>query len=158
MTLPDERAFLRHALAVLAYRGAKPLRGAPASFAAYDTGGGTTPLAILSHLSDLLEWALRHAQGQGRWTTAQPGSWDAEVERFHAALKALDDYLASGAPIRADAARLFQGPIADALTHVGQLMMLRRIAGAPVYGENYMVADITVGRMGPDQAPPRKAF
>lgn len=157
MSLTD-RELLRHALAVLAYRGAKPLRGAPASFAGFDTGGGHTPLVILAHISDLMDWALSHARGEGRWNSAAPGTWDAEVARFHAALAALDATLASDAPIRAEIPRLFQGPIDDALTHVGQLMMLRRMAGAPVYGENYFAADIAIGRLGPDQAPPRRPF
>ena len=154
----DERTLLRHLLAVLAYRGAKPLRDAPDSFASYDTGGGHTPLVILSHVSDLMDWALSHAQGAGRWPKTQVESWEDEVARFPRSLAALDDYLASGAPIQAEVTRLLQGPIADALTHVGQLMILRRLSGWPVYGENYFVADITIGRLGPDQAPPRKPF
>jgi hypothetical protein len=153
-----ERELLRHALAVLAYRGAKPLRDAPASFASFDTGGGHTPLAILAHICDLMDWALSHARGEGRWNNAAPGAWDAEVARFHGALAAFDAYLASDAPVRAEISRLLQGPVDDALTHVGQLMMLRRMAGSPVYGENYLVADIVIGRLGPDQAPPKRPF
>jgi len=80
------------------------------------------------------------------------------VARFPKSLAALDDYLASGAPIQAEVTRLLQGPIVDALTHVGQLMILRRMSGSPVYGENYFVADIAIGRLGPDQAPPKKPF
>ena len=154
----DERTLLRHLLAALAYRGAKPLRDAPASFAGYDTGGGHTPLVILSHISDLMDWALSHAQGSGRWPNTKIGTWEAEVARFPKSLAALDDYLASGAPIQAEVTRLLQGPIVDALTHVGQLMILRRMSGSPVYGENYFVADIAIGRLGPDQAPPKKPF
>lgn len=157
MSLTD-RELLRHALAVLAYRGAKPLRDAPASFASFDTGGGHTPLTILAHLSDLMDWALSHARGEGRWRGATPGGWETEVARFHRSLAALDDYLASDAPVRAEITRLLQGPIDDALTHIGQLMMLRRMAGSPVYGENYFVADIVTGRLGPDQAPPKRPF
>jgi hypothetical protein len=157
MSLTD-RELLRHALAVLAYRGAKPLKGAPASFASFDSGGGHTPLVILAHLSDLMDWALSHARGEGHWHSATPGDWETEVARFHASLAAFDAYLASDAPIRAEITRLLQGPIDDALTHVGQLMMLRRMAGAPVYGENYFVADIVTGRLGPDQAPPKRPF
>jgi hypothetical protein len=153
-----DRELLRHALAVLAYRGAKPLRGAPATFASYDTGGGHTPLVILAHISDLMDWALSHARGEARWNSATPQSWDAEVARFHAALAAFDAHLASDAPIRAEIPRLLQGPLDDALTHVGQLMMLRRMAGSPVYGENYFVADIAIGRLGPDQAAPKRPF
>jgi hypothetical protein len=157
MSLTD-RDLLRHALAVLAYRGAKPLCDAPASFASFDSGGGHTPLVILAHLGDLLDWALSHARGQGRWKSDSPGSWEAESARFFAALAALDAYLASDAPLGAETTRLLQGPIADALTHVGQLMMLRRMSGAPVYGENYFVADIVTGRVGPEQSPPKRPF
>jgi hypothetical protein len=154
----DERDYLRHVLATLAYRGGKFLKGAPPEFAAFDTGKGHTPLLILSHIGDLLDWALRHAQGESRWTTAELGTWDEQTARFHEALARLDDYLASGAPLGCEWQRLFQGPLADALTHVGQIAMLRRTTGAPVYGENYFVADIETGRLGPDQAPPRRPF
>ena len=154
----SERELLRHALAVLAYRGAKPLRDAPASFASFDTGGGRTPLTILAHISDLLDWALSHARGEARWHSATPGAWGTEVARFHQALAAFDAYLASDAPVQAEIPRLLQGPVDDALTHVGQLMMLRRMAGAPVYGENYFVADIVIGHLGPDQTPPKRTF
>jgi hypothetical protein len=154
----NDREWLRHLLAVLAYRGGKFLRGAPPSFAGHDTGGGTTPLTILSHIGDLLDWAYSMSVGENRWVTATPGTWDGETARFHAALAKLDGYFASDAPIHAEAKRLFQGPIADALTHVGQIAMLRRMSGAPVYGENYFVADIESGRLGPDQDPPRRPF
>ena len=152
------RELLRHALAVLAYRGGKPLRDAPATFANFDTGGGHTPLVILAHLGDLLEWTLSHARGEAKWPAHEPGTWEAERARFYSALAALDACFASDEPIRQDEGRLLAGPIADALTHVGQLMMLRRMSGSPVYGENYLVADIVTGRGGPDQSPPVKAF
>lgn len=154
----SDRELLRHALAVLAYRGGKPLRDAPPEFAQFDTGGGHTPLVIVAHLGDLLEWTLSHARGEGKWPNHTPGTWDGERARFFAALAALDAFLASDEPVRQDLARLLQGPIADALTHVGQLMMLRRMSGSPVYGENYLVADIVTGRVGAEQSPPVKAF
>ncbi len=154
----DDRTLLRHALAVLAYRGGKPLRDAPPAFAAYDTGGGHTPLVIVAHLADLMEWALSMAQGEERWRSAAPGPWADEVARFYAALAAFDAYLASEAPVRAEIPRLLAGPVADALTHVGQLALLRRMAGAATVGENYYVADIVTGRVGPAQSPPRRPF
>lgn len=154
----SDRELLRHLLAVLAYRGAKSLRGAKPEFATYDTGGGHTPLAILAHLGDLLDWALTHARGEPKWTTAPLATWDEQVPRFFASLAALDGYLASDAPLRCDPRRLLAGPAADALTHVGQLMMLRRMSGDPVHGENYFVADIATGRVGPEQAPPVRGF
>lgn len=153
-----DRELLRHALAVLAYRGGKPLRGAKPEFAAYDTGGGHTPLVILAHLGDLMDWALTHARGEPKWVSAPPVGWDEQVTRFFGALAALDRYLASDEPLRCDPGRLFAGPIADALTHVGQLMLLRRTSGDPVYGENYFVADIATGRVGLEQSPPVRPF
>jgi hypothetical protein len=154
-----DRELIRHSIAVLAYRGGKPLRGAPAGFASYETGpGGNTPLAILTHLGDLMDWALTHVKGEPKWAGARAHSWDEQVARFYTSLAALDAYLAGDQPIRCDVKRLLAGPIADAINHVGQLMMLRRMAGSPVYGENYFVADIETGRVGPDQSPPVKPF
>ena len=153
------REFLRHTLATLAYRGGKALRGAPDGFASFQAGPGTRSAGqILAHVGDLLDWALSIARGQQAWRDSAPLPWDQEAARFHAALRALDGQLASNAPLGASAEQLFQGPIADALTHVGQIALLRRLAGAPVRGENYFRADIAAGRLGPDQADPRREF
>ncbi len=154
----NERELLRHLLATLAYRGGKCLRGAPESFAQFQGSGGKTPLAILAHMGDLLEWALNLCQGQKRWNPAVPQGWDQEEARFYRALEQLDQHFASGAALQVDVARLLQGPLADALTHVGQLAMLRRLAGAPLQGESYFAAEVTAGRVGPDQAPPRRTL
>lgn len=154
-----KREFLRHAVATLAYRGGKAVRGAPNDFAAVQAGPTTRPaVRILAHIGDLLEWALWLAKGQSVWRDATPQSWDAEVERFFDGLRRLDDYLASSAPLACPPEQLFQGPLADALTHVGQIATLRRLAGSPVRGENYFRADIVTGRVGPEQAPPRREF
>jgi hypothetical protein len=160
-TTPDfARALLRHTVATVAYRGGKTLRGAPAGFAEFRVaaGGSRTPAEILAHLGDLFDWGLSLARGERRWNASTPLAWDQEVARFFAALKAFDDYLASPAPLSASAEKLFQGPVADALTHVGQLAMLRRLAGGPVRGENYFKASIESGRVGPDQATPKVEF
>ena len=103
-------------------------------------------------------WALSIAQGQQKWNNSQALPWNDEVNRFFASVKAFDDFLASGAPVDARLEQLFQGPVADALTHVGQIAMLRRMAGAPFRGENYFVADIAAGCVGPDQPPPKREF
>jgi hypothetical protein len=153
------RALLRHTLATLAYRGAKAVRGAPTAFAEHRAGPSSrTPVEILSHVGDLLDWALGLTEGRHAWHDATPRSWEKEVERFHARLAALDERLAAPEPLGFPAERLFQGPIADALTHVGQITLLRRMAGAPVRGEDYFKAEITAGRVGPDQASPRREF
>jgi hypothetical protein len=153
------RAMLRHTIATLAYRGGKALRGAPATFADFRVAAGTrTPIEILAHVGDLLDWALSLARGAEAWHASNPGNWDGEVARFFDGLARLDAYLVSDATLAASAERVFQGPVADALTHVGQIAMLRRIAGSPVKGENYARAAIAAGGIGMDQAPPRVEF
>src|SRR5664279_5757345 len=134
-TSPDDKiAMLRHTVATLAYRGGKALRGAPAGFAGY---GSRTPGEILAHVCDLFDWALTLADGKQAWHDSQPQAWEADIARFFAGLEAFDRRLASGVPLAVEPERLFQGPVADALTHVGQIAMLRRMAGCAMSGENY---------------------
>jgi hypothetical protein len=158
-TSDPKRELLRHTVATLAYRGGKAVRDAPAGFAELCARESVrTPGQILAHIGDLLDWALSIAEGKQQWHDSGPLPWDKEVERFFAALKRFDDYLASAQPLQVPIEKLFQGPIADALTHVGQIAILRRIAGAPVRGENYFAADVTAGRVGPEQPAPKKEF
>jgi hypothetical protein len=153
------RAMLRHTLATLAYRAGKTLRGAPDGFAGFRAGETSrTAGQILAHMGDLFDWAMTLANGKPAWHDSPQLSWDAEVERFFAALQRFDDWLAGDAPLAAPAAKLFQGPVADALTHTGQIAFLRRLYGQPVRGENYFKADIETGRTGPDQPPPQREF
>ncbi len=148
----------RHTLASLAYRAAKALRGAPPEFAAFRADATSrTPVQILAHMGDLFDWSLRISNGDQSWRSSTPLLWDQEVTRFFAALAAFDQRVAEG-PLQAPAERLFQGPIADALTHVGQLAMLRRMAGCGCRGESYFQADIVVGRLGLDQTAPTFEF
>ena len=155
----SERELLRHTLATLAYRGAKALRGAPEGFAESQVGDKTrTPGAILAHIGDLLDWALSLAKGAQKWHNSPALAWKDGTDRFFAAVGALDKFLASDTPLGTPAEKLFQGPIADAFTHVGQISMLRRLAGAPVRGENYLRADIASGRVGPKQSAPKQEF
>ena len=157
--MDSKRDMLRHCVATLAYRGGKVLRGAPEDFADYRTSEKTrTPGEILAHLGDLLDWALVMAQGRPAWKDSSPLTWKKGTARFFAALNAFDEYLASDEPLGFPEEKLFQGPIADALTHVGQIAMLRRLAGAPIRGENYFKADIEAGRVGPEQKPARVEF
>jgi hypothetical protein len=161
---PDPKlALLRHAVATLAYRGGKPLRGCPEGFADFRAAPGTrTPAEILAHLGDLLEWAASQVRGKSAWRSSPPLPWEQEKARFFATLSALDGALDGelplGAPAAFSAEKLFQGPIADAFTHVGQLALLRRLAGAPVRGENFVRADIVAGRVGAEQSPPALEF
>jgi hypothetical protein len=153
------RQLLRHTLATLAYRAGKTLRGAPESFAVFSSGEkGRTPANIVAHMGDLFDWALSIAKGQQTWQDSKPLPWPQEVDRFFRTLQAFDDFLAANAPLAAAPEKLFQGPIADALTHTGQLAMLRRMAGCPMKGENYFRAEITAGRVGLDQAAPVREF
>jgi len=154
-----KRELLRHAVATVAYRGGKAVRGAPASFAAYSGDGSPrTPAKILSHIGDLYDWALSQAKGAEAWNESTPLEWDREVERFFATLERFDQYLASEAPLAAAPEKLLQGAIADSLAHVGQLAMLRRLAGAKMKSENYSRADIVTGRVGADQTVPKREF
>lgn len=156
---PTGRSLLRHTVATLAYRGGKALRGAPAGFAEFRIADSTrTPGQILAHIGDLLDWALSKANGAVKWRNSPPLPWDQGSERFFLTLEALDARLASQQPLGCSPEDLFQGPIADALTHVGQLSMLRRLAGSPVRGENYSKARIEAGRVGSDQPAPRFEF
>lgn len=153
------RELLRHAVAVVAYRGAKALRGAPPEFAHFKAGDTTRePVGILAHINDLYDWALWLARGEWKWNNSTPGTWDAEVARFHAGLVAFDAYLESAAPLGHSAEKLVAGPVADSLNHIGQINMLRRLAGSPVKGESYAKAEIVTGRVGPAQAAPKREF
>lgn len=160
MKEPDpRREMLRHTLATLAYRGAKAVRGASDSFASFGSPETKrTPARILAHIGDLLDWALSIAKGAEAWHDSEPLPWNQEVERFHHALQNFDNYLGSDAELAATCERLFQGPIADALTHVGQIAMLRRMAEEPIKGENYSRAKIAAGRVGADQEAPKREF
>ena len=157
---PDtKRQMLRHAVATLAYRGGKAVSNTPEGFAMLRVGETTrTPGEILAHISDLLDWALCLARGKHVWHESPALPWEEGVARFFAALKEFDSYLASQAPLGFPSEKLFQGPVADALTHVGQIAMLRRLAGASVRGENYFKADITAGRVGAEQSEMRVEF
>jgi hypothetical protein len=153
------REILRHTLASLAYRATKTLRDAPPSFANFRTDANSrSPLEILAHLGDLIDWSLTHLKGAEKWHDATPLEWNVEIARFCGSLQKFDAYLAGNEPIACPVEKLFQGPIADAFTHVGQLAMLRRLSGSPIKGENYYKADIVAGRVGMEQSQPRRPF
>jgi hypothetical protein len=154
-----ERQFLRHTLATVAYRGGKALRGAPEGFSSFQAGEGSrTAGEILAHVGDLYDWMAALADGRHVWRNSPVQSWEEDTARFFEGLRRVDAVLASDAPLGFPAERLFQGPVADSLTHIGQIAMLRRLAGSPVKGENYFKAEIRAGEVGPEQARPRVEF
>lgn len=151
--------FLRHSLATLAYRAAKTMRGAPETFAAFKPAqAANSPLQIVAHMGDLFDWSLTLIRGNPQWIAATPGSWHYECSRFFAALKKFDEVLTSGETFHYELTRIFQGPVADALTHTGQLALLRRLHGSPMKGEAYTRADIQIGRLGFEQTPADPKF
>ncbi len=157
---PDlSREFLRHTLAALAYRAARACEHAPPGFGEFRASPLTRSSGeILAHMGDLFDWAASLAAGKPEWKPAKPQAWEQDVERFFAALARFDAALAKGGPIDVPLERLFQGPVADALTHVGQLALLRRAADSPQVGENYVKADIVMGRITKDLAAPVAPF
>jgi len=153
------RDLLRHLVATLAYRAAKVLRDLPDGFAEFSNGPQSRqPVQILAHMGDLMGWAVRVAAGEYRWEAGGSRNWDVELNRFFDELARLDAFLASGKPLGDSPKTLIQGPLADALTHVGQLAMLRGAAGAPIRPESYARADIVAGRVGIQQAAPGREF
>jgi hypothetical protein len=155
--MDEKRELLRHMLATLAYRAARALDGAPDHFAGF-AGAGRMPVQILAHMGDLFDWALSAAVGKEQWRTTQPQKWKQEQQRFFQALGTFDAFLASGGELKVPVERLLQGPVADALTHVGQLAMLRRLSGSPTHGENFVVAAIVVGQVGAVQPAAAQPF
>jgi hypothetical protein len=155
----SDRDILRHTVATLAYRAGKAVRDAPPHFAGFAVAADSrTPAQIMAHMGDLFDWALSMAKGEQVWRDSTPLPWDQETLRFFGALEAFDAYLASDTPLAWPIERLIQGPVADALTHTGQLTMLRRLAGSPIKGENYAKAAIAAGTVGIAQASPRVEF
>lgn len=149
---------VRHLAATLAYRAAKVLRDVPPGFATASFGDSSRrPVQIVAHMADLMAWGVTLARGEYVWKAEGSDEWTVEVGRFFANLEALDGELARAAPSTA-LDKMIQGPLADALTHVGQLAMLRGMAGSPVRPESYARAEIVTGRVGPQQASPGREF
>jgi len=160
MDFPPPEFSIRHTLASLAYRALRAVEDAPPEFAKFEAGlNPRTPERILAHMGDLMDWAVSLVEGDQKWQNSDPLPWHDEVARFFGALQSLDQAIVTAGELPAKTLnRLFQGPIADALTHTGQLAMLRRMAGCPIRGENYFLAEIAAGRVGIDQPPPRQPF
>ncbi|MCC7180923.1 MAG: hypothetical protein IT177_21260 [Acidobacteria bacterium] len=155
----EARQILRHTVATLAYRAEKVLRDAPEGFAELRVSPSSrTALETLGHMCDLMGWGERMARGTYHWEAVPPGTWAETVDRFFTMLGALDAALAGKPAVTFTAEVIFQGPVADALTHVGQLAMMRGTVAAPVRPESYARADIAIGRVGQDQAQARYEF
>jgi hypothetical protein len=155
-TLDDKRSLLRHFLGALAYRTQKAVRGAPASFGSFRAGNQSrTPIELVRHMTSVLGYARTFFVGGSYRPEALP-DFAAEVTRFHAMLEDLSRHLEAGTPLQGTTPeQLLQGPLADVMTHVGQLAMLRRLAGSPVAPENFIVAAIDPANLGPNQPEPR---
>jgi hypothetical protein len=157
--MPDARALLRHTVATLAYRAEKVLRDPPDGFAdARVSEAGRSALDIVHHLGDLMEWATRMAEGTYKWAPNPADGWEPACRRFFDGLAALDAVIVTSDFADFTEAVIFQGPVADALTHIGQLAMLRGVVGAPVRPESYARAAIEAGRVGREQSSVRKEF
>ena len=158
-TTDPGRVVLRQLAATLAYRAAKVLRDAPAGFSHQAFGDSTRrPVRIVAHMADLMTWGVSMANGGQAWKPAGGTDWKTEVDRFFNGLAELDAVLATDGEFKGDINKLIQGPLADALTHVGQLAMLRGMMKAPVKPESYARAVITAGRVGLDQEAPKAEF
>jgi hypothetical protein len=147
-TLDLKRELLRHLVATLAFRARIAILDAPKNFGTFEIGETIrTPSEILAHIGDLLQGSLYLMKGELVYLNSAPLPWDEETARFFSAAKKLDSYLASDEPLNQPIEKIIQGPIADALTHVGQIIMLRRAAGKPVQVESYFTADIVPGKI-----------
>jgi hypothetical protein len=146
---------LRHGLAAVAYRGGKVIREVPPDFESFAAGtGARTAAEILAHVGDLFDWAATMIRGDVKWADSPERRWDVLVDRFYSSLGTVDALL-QATPVTMEAAEmLLRGPVADSLTHIGQLGLMRRLAGGPVRGENYARAQVQTGRVGKDQAAP----
>jgi hypothetical protein len=149
LSVDEKREVLRHVVATVAYRGGVAIADAPEGFAIFRINENIrAPGELLAHIGDLLEGSLYLLKGETVFLTSSPLPWGDEVSRFFSAAKQLDSYLASDAPLACPVERLIQGPVGDALTHVGQIVMMRRLAGSPVRAESYFTAEIVPGTVG----------
>ena len=155
---PTTRAVLRQLAATLAYRAAKVLREVPPNFSTFSIApDARRPVQIVAHMADLMKWATWLARGEHTWKAEGSDDWEREVDRFFTLLAELDSLLAAN-DFKGSVEKLIQGPLADALTHVGQLSMMRGLAGMPVRPESYARAEIVAGRVGRDQAAAKAEF
>lgn len=151
------RELVAHFLAAIAYRTQKALRDAPTSYPSFSAGVQVrTPVEILRHMTSVLGYARTFKLGGSYPVQPEPlASFAAEQERFHAMLESVRDHLgADGSLGTLTPEQLMQGPFADVMTHVGQLALLRRLAGAPVAPENFIFARVSAAALGANQPAP----
>lgn len=155
--MSEKRDMLRHFLGALAYRTQKALGGAPPEFASFDAGSGVrTPHELICHMRSVLGYARTYFVG-GEYPRPLPDDWQKDVEAFHAMLADLNGRLAAGDELHCiTEEQLLQGPFADAMTHAGQLAMLRRLYGEPVASENFIFADVSAENVSKDQPEPAR--
>jgi hypothetical protein len=147
-TLNLKRELLRHLVATLAFRGGIAVTEAPENFAEFRAGETTRSAGeILAHVGDLVQGSCFLMKGEFVYLQSPPQSWAEDVRRFFAVIEEFDSFLASGAPLAQPVEKILQGPVADALTHVGQIVMLRRLAGRPIEAESYFTAEIKAGEV-----------
>jgi hypothetical protein len=156
--MDDKRAMLLHFLAALAYRSQKALRGAPPSFGEFEAGNQVrNPKWLVQHMDGVLGYALTCFAGEPESYRGAPlPTLDDEILRFHGKLESLASHLRAGTALRrVTPEQMLQGPFSDAMTHAGQLAMLRRLAGSPIPPENFIVAEISPDNLGPSQPSPK---
>ncbi len=153
--MDDKRFMLRHMLGALAYRTQKAIRDAPSDFANFRPAPGVrTPHQLIFHMTNVLGYARTFFIG-GKWGPEIHESFEEEVTRFHEMLGSLKEHLEEGTPFQdMTPERMLQGQLSDAMTHAGQLAMLRRFFGLPVPPENFIMAKVDGENIGPNQAPP----
>jgi len=154
LPMSDKREMVRHFIASIAYHATKAMQDAPAAYPEFDSGeGARTPRQILHHMTGVLTYA--HSFFEEYDTTYfDHKSWEGEMTHFYETLSKLDSSLQEKGPRDVSEEQLLQGPLSDTMAHVGQLLMLRRLAGSPVPSENFIFADIHKGVVSPDQPPP----
>jgi hypothetical protein len=153
--MTESRKLLQHFLAAIAYRTQKALRDAPLGYAEFrPSPTSRTPYELLWHMTGLIGYARTMLHG-GEFAPPRLATLEAEVERFHATLELLSRDFADGSlEARISDEQFLQGPLADTMTHVGQLAYLRRLYGDPVPSENFIFASIDAVNLTREQALP----
>lgn len=153
--MTPERALLRHMLAALAYRTQKALRDCPPDFGDFRVGVHVrTPHELVWHMTGVIGYARTFLRG-GEFAPPRLPTLADEIHRFHETLEALSEDLADPSLTASlTDAQFLQGPLSDAMTHAGQLALLRRLAGSPVPSENFIHAQVSAENLSAAQPLP----